>query len=133
MKTGNYNVLNTLFAIMACLFFSTAALAQDAEKVAPDQYKVEFENDQVRVLRITYAPGETSAMHEHPAGVAVFLTDHLGKFTFPDGKTEEIPGKAGQVIWAPAGKHAAQNIGDESFELILVELKSKDKMQKKEE
>lgn len=71
-------------------------------------------------------------MHEHPEGVAVFLTDHLAKFTYPDGKTEEIPAKAGQAIWAPAGKHAGQNIGDKPFELILVELKSKAQKQKKE-
>jgi quercetin dioxygenase-like cupin family protein len=36
---------------------------------------VEFENEQVRVLRIGYGAGEKSVMHEHPNAVAVFLTD----------------------------------------------------------
>jgi quercetin dioxygenase-like cupin family protein len=132
MQSRGYTAINVLLAILAFVFLSNAARAQDAAKVDSAHYKVEFENDQVRVLRITYAPGEKSVMHEHPEAVAVFLTDNLGKFTYPDGKTEEIPAKAGQAIWTPAGKHLPQNIGDEPFELILVELKSKDKMQKKE-
>jgi quercetin dioxygenase-like cupin family protein len=63
------------------------ALAQDPVKVDAKHYKVEFENDQVRVLRIKYAPHEKSVMHEHPAAVAVFLTDSNATFTTPDGKT----------------------------------------------
>jgi len=132
MRNLIHSVVYVLFAVLLLVFFTESALAQDAAKVDSAHYKVEFENDQVRVLRITYGPGEKSVMHYHPAGVAVFLTDHLAKFTYPDGKTEEIPAKAGQAIWVPAGKHLPQNIGDETFELILVELKSKDEMENNE-
>jgi glycine betaine/choline ABC-type transport system substrate-binding protein len=38
-------------------------------------YRVTFENDQVRLLRINYGPNEKSVMHEHPNSIAVFLTD----------------------------------------------------------
>ena len=79
----------------------------------------------LRVLRITYGPGEKSVMHEHPAGVVVLLTDGHFKMTFPDGKTEEIPGKAGQTSWASAVKHLPENIGDKPAEVILVEMKVK--------
>ena len=61
------------------------ALAQDPVKVDAKHYKVEFENEQVRVLRITYGPGEKSVMHEHPDAVAAFLTDSKCKFHLPDG------------------------------------------------
>jgi len=132
MKSPNYNLLNALFVTAVSLFLSNAVIAQDAVKIAPDHYKVEFENDQVRVLRVTYEPGATSEMHFHPDLVAVFLTDHLAQFTYPDGKTEEIPGKAGQTVFVPAGKHAGKNIGDEPYELFLVELKSKGEAKKKE-
>jgi len=47
----------------------------DPVKVDPKHYKVEFENASVRVLRISYAPGEKSVMHYHPNAVAVYLTD----------------------------------------------------------
>ena len=51
------------------------ALAQDPVVVDSAHYKLKFENEHVRVLRITYGPNEESVMHYHPAGVAVFLVD----------------------------------------------------------
>ena len=99
------------------------ALAQDPVKVDAKHYKVVFENAQVRVLRITYGPHEKSVMHEHPDSVAVFLTDYRTKFIFPDGKTEESPGKAGESVWSKAGKHLPENTSDKAWELTLVELK----------
>jgi quercetin dioxygenase-like cupin family protein len=101
------------------------ALAQDPVKVDAKHYKVEFENDQVRVLRIKYAPHEKSVMHEHPAAVAVFLTDSNATFTTPDGKTVPADAKAGGVQWEAGGKHLPENVGDKPMELILVELKAK--------
>jgi hypothetical protein len=51
-------------------------------------------------------------MHGHPAGLAVFLADTRGKFTFPDGKTEEFTMTTGQTIWAPAQEHLPENVGN---------------------
>ena len=99
--------------------------AQDPVKVDTKHYKVEFENDHVRVLRVQYPAGEKSVMHEHPDAVAVFLTDHEVKFTYPGGKSEEVKAKAGESRWTPAGKHLPENISDKPLELILVELKGK--------
>ena len=95
----------------------------DAAEVDPQHYKVEFENDQVRVLRITYGPGEKSVMHSHTEGVVVFLSDGGGKFTYPDGKTEEMEFKSGVVIWTPESTHQPENTGNESFEVIQIEMK----------
>jgi len=118
--------LNLIFTVLfAVILLSGYSFAQDAAKVDPKHYKVEFENDQVRVLRITYAPGEKSVMHEHPNAVAVFLTDAISQFTFPNGKKEKNTPKAGTTIWSPGGKHLPENIGDKPMELILVEMKTK--------
>ena len=99
-------------------------MAQDPVKVDPKHYTVDFENDKVRVLRIKYGPGEKSAMHGHPAGVIVFVTDCDGKFTYPDGKTEPIQGKAGDVIWSDPTEHLPENSSNKPLEVLLVELKS---------
>lgn len=89
-------------SIFTMLFIVTLlsgySFAQDAAKVDPKHYKVEFENDQVRVLRITYGPGEKSSMHSHTEGMVIFLTDAKGKFTLPDGKTEERNWKKGDFF-----------------------------------
>src|SRR5262250_39630 len=112
------------FLLTLCLV-AASVLAQDAVKVDPKHYKVEFENAQVRVLRVTYGPHEKSVMHDHPANVAVWLTDEHGKFTLPDGKTQETHKKAGETAWGPAEKHLPENLSDKPLELVLVELKGK--------
>ncbi len=95
----------------------------DPVKVDPKHYKVQFENESVRVLRISYGPGEKSVMHDHPNSVAVFLTDGMTRMTTPDGKSQDVPGNAGDTTWTPAGSHLPQNVGTKPFQVILVELK----------
>ena len=73
MKNLSYSILTSLVVLLFVLLFSGSALAQDPAKVDSNHYKVVFENDDVRVLRITYGPGEKSVMHYHPDAVAVFL------------------------------------------------------------
>ena len=95
----------------------------DSTTVDPDHYTVELENDQVRIVRIKYGPGDESTMHYHPDSVAVFLTDHLAQMTTPDGKTIEAEAAAGSSLFSPAGQHLPKNTSDSRMELILVELK----------
>ncbi|MDQ3668520.1 MAG: cupin domain-containing protein [Acidobacteriota bacterium] len=64
-------------------------------------------------------------MHSHSAGVVIFVTEGNNKFTFPDGKTEESQGKAGSVLQAEAVSHLPENLSDQPFEAVLVELKAK--------
>ncbi len=96
----------------------------DPLKVDPDHYKLEFENERVRVLRISYEPGEKSVMHRHPAGLAVFLTEQKVKFAAPDGTEQETANEPGKTSWHEAEQHLPENIGDHPLELILVEMKS---------
>jgi quercetin dioxygenase-like cupin family protein len=99
------------------------AAGPDPVKVDPKHYSVELENDRVRVIRIRYGPHEKSVMHGHPALVAIFLTDGHSKFTYPDGRTEEIKMKAGQVVSFDAFVHLPENLSDKPLEVIGVELK----------
>ena len=101
-----------------------SVLAQDPVKVDSKHYKVEFQNAKVRVLRIKYGPHEKSVMHWHPNSVAIFVTDANGKFTFPNGTSQDFNSKAGETRWNEAGLHLPENTSDESFEVILVELKT---------
>lgn len=110
-------------AAIACLAVS-ALRAQDPVKVAPKQCKVEFENEQVRVLRWKVGPREKTPMHEHPAMVSIALTSGHTRFTLADGKTRDTKAKAGQVTWSAPEKHSSENLGGPS-ELIQVELKGR--------
>jgi quercetin dioxygenase-like cupin family protein len=121
-----------MYRVMFLTFIALAApiaLAQDPVKVDANHYKIMFENDQVRVLRIHYNAKEKSVMHEHPASVVVFLNDSKVKFTLPDGSTAtDGGGKAGQVRFSDAGKHLPEDIGAMPVEAVLVELKGKSGM-----
>jgi quercetin dioxygenase-like cupin family protein len=97
--------------------------ALDVVAADPKHSKVEFENDQVRVIRYHYDPGDKSAMHGHPDNVQVLLTDTTANVTTPDGKTAPGSGKAGEARWRQAGQHVVENTGDKPFEGILVEMK----------
>ena len=87
-------------------------------------YSVVLENDKIRVLRIRYGPHEKSTMHGHPALVGVMLTNGQIRFTYPDGRTEDIFAVAGQVLQFPAHEHLPENLGDQPFEVIVIEFKS---------
>lgn len=93
----------------------------DATRLTPHD-KVEFENDQVRIVRYVFEKGASSPMHEHPTGVQIALTDAHVRQTTPDGKTSDLSGKRGQVRYRPALTHAIENLGGR-FEGLLVDLK----------
>ena len=100
-----------------------SVMAQDAAKVEPNIYKVEFENSRVRVLRVKIGPHEKSAMHSHPDAVIVVVSGGKIKFTLPDGKTEERELATGDARWTPAVTHQGENVTDQPMEVVVVELK----------
>jgi|SRR5215472_17713369 len=82
---------------IAVLLFGKALVAQDATKVEATHYHVAFENEHVRVVDMHYGPHEKSVMHQHPAGVAVYITPGHFRFTDENGKVIEADAKAGDV------------------------------------
>jgi len=94
----------------------------DPVAVDPEHHKIEFENEQIRVLREHRQPGELS-LHGHPDNVQVLLTDLKVTVTTADGKTQTIAGQAGDVRWRPATQHKGVVLGEKPVEQILVEMK----------
>ena len=109
------------FVFLAGLTAATVT-AQDPAKLSPD-YKVEIDNPWVRVLRVKHPAHARIPLHEHPAAVAVFLTDVHEKITEADGKTRSLERKAGEVVFNQPGRHAEENISDQPLETVLIELK----------
>jgi hypothetical protein len=75
------------------------------------QYRVEFEDDQVRVLRVSLGPGEGTPVDDHPDAVLIYMTADL------DG---QMP--AAEAAWQPMGTYALENRARTPFEAVLVEL-----------
>lgn len=93
----------------------------DPVVVDPKHQKVEFENEQIRVIREHQS--KAFPMHGHPDNVQVLLTDLNAKLITADGKTQIVTGKAGEVRWRSATQHAGQILGDKPVEQIVVEMK----------
>lgn len=96
----------------------------DPVRVAPDHYKVEFENPQVRVLRAHYDPKQAGPLHEHILNrVMVYMTDAKVKVTTPDGNVQIMNASAGDVRMGGPAKHKEENLSLLPFEVLVVELK----------
>jgi quercetin dioxygenase-like cupin family protein len=96
----------------------------DPLKLDPKHYKVEFENNQVRVLRGAIEPHGTTPMHEHSLNrVTIFLTDQDFRVKTADGKVDLVKHKAGDVVWGTPITHTEENLSDKPFEVIAVEIK----------
>ncbi len=113
-----------LFVLLAIVVAGTAT-AQDPLKVGPKIYNKILENDSVRMLVVSFAPGDSIAMHSHPDHAVYAVTAGTLRVTTSDGKTQVADLKAGDPIWFPAVSHAAKNIGTTPMKLVVVELKEK--------
>jgi quercetin dioxygenase-like cupin family protein len=115
-----------IFAItLALSIFVIRASAQDPAVVNAKTIKVKFENDRIRVLEATLPPGVREQVHSHPAYVIYVLEGGRYRNYAADGKTTEGELKAGDVLYRDPLTHAAENIGDKTMHMILVELKNR--------
>ena len=96
---------------------------EDPEIGDPKHYKLEFENEWVRVLRVKFGPKEKSPMVKISAMVTVSLTDRDIKIVLPGGRSQRVFGKAGEVGWYEAREHSPENMSDQPYEGIHILLK----------
>jgi len=121
-------VRRALLSLLPMLVIAEKSNAQDAVKSQPQNYRVAFENDKVRVLEYNGRPGMGvcgDGMHSHPAHLAVLLSSSKVRIKTPDGKVEvhnDIP--PGAVFWGNAETHEVENIGGNDVRMLLIEFKS---------
>jgi len=98
-------------------------MADDPIEVAPNNYKVVFENERVRVLSFHAGPGEQWALHSHPDSVVISLNEYQVRNAVPAAQPTVRAAKRGDVAWIPARSHTGENVGGTEMDCILVELK----------
>ncbi|HLK48809.1 MAG TPA: hypothetical protein VKT49_11775 [Bryobacteraceae bacterium] len=109
----------------ALSLWAILAHAQSLDPLAADprHYTREVENPWVRVIREKMAPHETMRMHQHPApgAVIILLTDRHNRLIAPDGKIQELGGRAGDLMWSLPSTHRSENLSDAAFEGVQIE------------
>jgi len=96
----------------------------DAVNIAPDIHTVIFEDDKLRVLKVTVQPGAKAKMHWHPRNINYITGSSKLQFTKPDGSTAKVTFRGGEVTSSPEGSHAVENVGNTVVCTIQVEMKS---------
>jgi hypothetical protein len=110
----------------------SAASAQDPYQVAPRNYRIEFENEWVRVSRVSYEPGDKLPVHDHPALPTVYIYVKDGgpiQFGHQEFRALRRPAvKAGAIRFNRGNKetHTTEYLGDAPTEYVRVELKTED-------
>jgi quercetin dioxygenase-like cupin family protein len=96
--------------------------AQDAP---PPEVNVVLENDDVRMVRVAYQPGNASPEHTHPVPRTIFVESGGElELTYPDGTTERMTLVTGTANWRMAETHAVLNVGDTQVILVETEVRS---------
>jgi hypothetical protein len=116
---------------LAVLCLGPAAGAQDPVKTLPDSYRLDFENEWVRVVHVRYAAHAKLAAHDHPTvpTAFVYLNDagpvlfkHIGLTYGVIGRPATVAG-AVRLARAVQEVHEVENPGDTPSEFLRIELK----------
>lgn len=97
--------------------------AQDPLVVNSKTIALKLENSRVRVLEATLKPGDKEKTHSHPAYVIYVIAGGKVRTHGTDGSVADAEFKTGDVIYREPVTHWAENIGNTTIRLELVELK----------
>jgi len=97
---------------------------QDPLTVNAKTIALKLENPRVRVLEATLKPGDKEQTHSHPAYVIYVIAGGKFRNHATDGTTTDGEFKTGDVIYREPLTHWAENTGNTTIRLVLVELKS---------
>ena len=97
---------------------------QDPLIVNAKTITLKLENSRVRVLEATIKPGDKEKTHSHPAYVIYVIAGGKFRNHAADGTVTDGEFKTGDVIYREPVTHWAENIGDTTIRLELVELKN---------
>jgi quercetin dioxygenase-like cupin family protein len=112
----------SVIAILMCIAAGSLH-AQDAAAVNPKTIVVKLDNERVRLFEATLTPGWKENPHSHPSSIIYVLEGGRVRNHLPDGTTSEATYTAGQTVYRDPTTHWAENIGDTTIRLIVVELK----------
>jgi hypothetical protein len=109
-----------LVAIIMVLY-AAPARAQDPAKIDPAHYKLELENDRVRVLHVSVEPNGKLEVNELGDAVIVPLRDYESTLKTANGETK-VERVMGKPAWVTAGRREVE-AGARGVDALLIELK----------
>lgn len=118
-------VLTLVTLTLPISVFAATDAALDPIAVGHGIYKLKTEDADLRVMEVTFTPGQKIAMHEHPKHAVYVLSGGTLKIQVEGKEAETMNLKAGDTVVIPAQKHEAQNMGKTKIKLVVTEFKGK--------
>lgn len=126
--------IKTLLLTLLITSYAALVAAQDPTKVAPDAYKMQFENEWVQVTRVHYGPYAKVPIHDHTRWPAAYVyLNNSGPIKFSHvGWDEPVltrpPTKAGNFRLSPTTavneSHQVENPNGTPSDFLRVEFKT---------
>jgi hypothetical protein len=102
----------------------------DALAAAPENHKLLFENESVRVLDTRINPGETTPLHVHCWPAALYILSWSDFIRRDENGSIALDSRSmpaalfGAALWTPPlAPHTVENVGTSELRVIAVELK----------
>ena len=120
--------MSKYFSLVLVLIFISCSGSKPGmllpEKVSPEIYEVLLENEAVKVMKVTFAPGQEDNMHDHYPFTGYLINGGKAQVTMPDGKVNEREFPSGFIAHNGNGiRHKVKNIGLNDINIILIEHK----------
>ena len=122
--------MKLVLMMIAAVATGSGVASQDAVKLLPNNYKVQFENEWVRVTAVRYGPLEKLPEHTHTAlpSAYVYLSDsgpivfrHVGG---PSATRQPVKAGTFRVYRGITETHEVENTASFASEFLRVELKT---------
>ena len=94
------------------------------EKVSPDFYEVLLDNETVKVMKVSFAPGKSDNMLDHYPFTFHIMDGAKAQVTIPDGTINERKISEGFTRHNGRGvRHQVENIGSTDIKVLIAEYK----------
>jgi len=113
------------FTILGATGSAIAQTVPHSLVASPDIYKVIAENEQYRVIEVTWKPGQRDVVHSHPASAVYNLMDCTLR-SFDSSGVARWTGQARAgtaTVQQPIPAHSIENVGQSECKLIMFEPK----------
>jgi len=96
---------------------------RDAWTADPKHYKLELENDRMRVLRLKLKADEAVPVHDDRDALWVCIKECHIRLARPGGRSQDLHMQAGESRWVYAEARSEKNLSSEPLEMLVIEAK----------
>ena len=97
--------------------------SRDALAADPKHYKLSFDNDHMRVLRLSLKADEAVPVHDDKDALFVCLNECHIRLARPAGGSQDIHMQAGESRWIYGDTRSEKNLSNQLLEMLVIEPK----------